>query len=162
MNSVFCDMVSPYYEYSMYMCGFSKFRVLGTDADWELLHSQSVELFDLLGLDTEWSIELLCMIRMLTLVEFRTSIECLTDLFYTKVCGSGSQVEVYGWILKFFVDTPLVKYVCNYSTNVSNIQYKNLTTGKSYNMYSGLFGSTFENGYLLPDYGYYITPLLQD
>jgi len=74
-----------------------------------------------------------------------------SNMFSLERCGSGSQVEVSGWIRDFFIEQPSVPYPENFVSCISKIDYKNYNEGgKEYRLYAGLFTSEIENGYLVP------------
>ena len=42
-----CDMASPYYNYSMYLCGINKIKMGGTQEDWYTLTKTFNSLIDM-------------------------------------------------------------------------------------------------------------------
>jgi hypothetical protein len=145
--TAFLDMVSPYYNYSMYLCGIPKVRVLGTEEDWALFYKKLNEIAT--------RIPEFC--SYLQLVGYRLAqiIDITADfskMFRLDRCGSGSQVEVEGWIKEFFIEQPSVNYPENFISCISKIDYHNYNDGKDYRLYAGLFTSTIEDGYLLPEF----------
>jgi hypothetical protein len=152
----FADMASPYYNYMMYCCGFSKVRIDGTKEDWELLASQLSGLSEMFT--SEGVENYICKIMLNIRVIVRTfdgevDDEFFTNIFSLEQCGSGHQVELSGWIKDFFMETPDVGYLENYSAGYAKVDYKYLPTNKDYNIYSGLFSSELVDGYLEPQFG---------
>lgn len=145
--TAFLDMVSPYYNYSMYCCGIPKVRVLGTPGDWQQFADKCVKIIEIIPefdkyLDT---VRLRILSILLELADY-------SKLFSLVRCGSGSQVEVEGWIQDFFIEIPRVGYPENFISCISKIDYRNDNDGKNYRMYAGLFTSKIEDGYLLPEF----------
>lgn len=146
----FCDLVSPYYEYSMYCCGIRAVEVLGTDEDWQLLCGligRMKQLFpQLVGyisqVDTVFA----------NLWVNRSQPGLFTKMFALIRCGSGSQTEVEGWITKLYRKIPSVRYVSNYPTGLAKMDYKNLTTGQNFQMHAGLMSSHLEDDVLRPEF----------
>ena len=149
--AAFADAVSPFYSYSMMLCGFPAVKVTGTQEDWERLRTTFGKLPDL-G-HVAWHKAVSGLIDSLA-VE-RCDPNFWADMFSLERCGSGHQTEVKGWISKLYhpghVKGP--RYVGNYPLHASKVDYKQLDTGKKYTMFYGLFGSTLANGVLTPDFG---------
>lgn len=145
--TAFLDMVSPYYNYFMYLCGIPKIRVLGTQRDWSLFATACQCIYDHIPEFKEY---------LDTVVNRINSIyedECIYgDIFRLNRCGSGSQAEVAGWITDFFIEQPQVTYPENFISCISKIDYHNYNDGKDYRLYAGLFTSTIEDGYLVPEF----------
>jgi len=147
--TAFLDMVSPYYNYGMLLCGIPKIKVFGSNEDWELFINESQKIYSLIP---EFN-------NYLIAVNYRI-FEILDDeadystFFTLERCGSGSQVEVNGWITDFFIEQPHVNYPENFIPCISKIDYKNYNEGgKEYRLYAGLFNSEVEDGYLVPAFG---------
>lgn len=143
--TAFLDMVSPYYNYSMYLCGLPKIKVLGTDNDWKQL---MFTLGKVTALLPECQDYLIIVANHVALIADNT---CdYSDFFRLDRCGSGSQVEVGGWIKDFFIEQPRVRYPENFISCISKIDYHNDNDDKDYRLYAGLFTSEIEDGYLVP------------
>lgn len=157
----FLDMVSPYYNYFMYLCGISKVKVLGTKEDWQTF------LFKL-GSISSIIVEPVVIEYILTVSErIKKIIEGFCDygnIFSLDRCGSGSQAIVQGWIREFYIEQPQVAYPENFISCISKIDYKCLNDGKDYRLYAGLFTSKIENEYLVPDFDhmYFVKAKAQD
>lgn len=143
--TTFLDMVSPYYNYSMYLCGIPKIKVLGTNKDWN-------QLIYTLGKITAILPE--CQDYLINIANHVAAIADNTcnyaEFFSLDKCGSGSQVEVSGWITNFFIEQPKVGYLENFISCISKIDYYNYNDENNYRLYAGLFTSEIENGYLVP------------
>src|SRR5690606_19005272 len=100
-SAAFLDLVSPYYDYGMMMCGIPKVRVLGTGADWKLMADSIVELKKVLSKADKYLSS--CLDGVETILKNLNSEEFWKEMFYTERCGSGSQYLMQGWINKFYV-----------------------------------------------------------
>jgi hypothetical protein len=154
MMATFADAMSPFYNYSMYMCGIPKVKVLGTEQDWNRFLFSLNSLTNIIPTLMTYYDRVSKRVRE---ISDETSPEFWAKMFSLKRCGSGSQVEVEGWINSFYVKRPRPAYVNNYPTCVSYVDYKNLDNGKAYQLVYGLFGSNEVGDYLVPEYGYLIT-----
>jgi hypothetical protein len=143
--TAFLDMVSPYYNYSMYLCGIPKIRVLGTQDDWLRFIFNLGVITSMIPEFTEYLLKVANKIAMIS------ENTCdYSKMFRLDECGSGSQVEVEGWIRDFFIEQPRVSYPENFISCISKIDYHNYNDNKGYRLYAGLFTSTIEDGYLIP------------
>jgi len=154
-STAFLDAVSPYYNYMMYMCGFNKIKVLGTIEDYEMIRSKLITLSPIFGSEMlEYFSK--CSTVIKNIIEHFDDQDFWKDIFYVELCGSGHQEEVKGWFSDLYDKYPNIGYVENFSSHVSLVEYKNISTNFSYKMSSGILSSTIEEDYLLPDFGYYI------
>jgi hypothetical protein len=146
--TAFLDMVSPYYNYSMYLCGIPKIRVLGTQDDWLKIMFKLGAITAAIPEFTEY------LLKVANRVASICEDDCIYgDIFRLDRCGSGSQAEVRGWITDFYIEQPRVTYPENFISCISKIDYHNYNDGLDYRMYAGLFTSTIEDGYLIPEFG---------
>jgi hypothetical protein len=144
----FLDMVSPYYNYGMYMCGIPKVRVMGTQEDWLKIMFNLGAITSAIPEFTEYLLKVANRIA-----EISEETIDYSKMFRLDRCGSGSQVEVEGWIRDFFIEQPRVTYPENFISCVSKIDYHNYNDDLDYRMYAGLFTSTIADGYLIPEFG---------
>ena len=145
--TAFLDMVSPYYNYSMYCCGIPKVKILGTEEDWKLFADKCMKILEIIP---EFDAYLdIVRLRVLSIVMGTAD---YSQLFSLERCGSGSQVEVEGWIQDFFIEKPSVRYPENFVSCISKIDYHNYNDEKDYRLYAGLFTSTIVDGYLVPEF----------
>ena len=164
----FLDAVSPYYNYSMYCCGFPKIRLDGTLEDWGWIINSILEMkgkFTIIDnyLSTVFHI-ILDICKCIEDNEY--AIDFFKDIFYAKKCGSGSQTEVYGWFTKLFIKEPTVRFTENFSSHTAVIEYTNLSTNRKYKMACGLVDSDLlvcSDGfnYFIPEFSY-ITEEIKD
>lgn len=158
-KAAFADAMTPYYNYSMYLCGIPKIRIDGTVEDWEKMCTGVDELKKLLDKD-EKIVSYLNKVKALfekICNTPNTDVEFWKNIFTLKKCGSGSQVEVYGWITDLFVKIPQIRYNENFPSCVSKVPYTFLNTGQKFELIYGLFGSSLEEGFLVPEFGYLIS-----
>jgi len=147
-NVAFLDMVSPYYNYGMYLCGIPKIKILGTNGDWQSFMFYLGKLTALLPEAEDYLIGVAN--RVAEIVDNTCD---YSNMFSLEKCGSGSQVEVSGWIRDFFIKQPKVPYLENFVSCISKIDYKNYNDGeKEYRLYAGLFTSDVDDEYLVPSF----------
>lgn len=152
----FCDMVSPYYSYSTMLCGIPTVEVAGAIEDWQRLAKTLFDLSALFSGDLKaylgrvWA-------RVASIIK-----ECSTgngSLFRQMVsmqkCGSGSQYEISGWILDFMNKEgkrSTLEMLQNVHQHISKMEYKNLDTGRTFEMYAGIFYAELKDGIAIPAY----------
>lgn len=161
MNVAFCDMCSPYYSYGMLCCGIPAVDVRGTPDDYALMKSKWEELS---GLFKDAS--LAAWIQRVSdtlqsILDNFSSSEFWLKMFHLERCGSGSDVELEGWIANFFKEVPRVRYIENYTSGVSVMDYENVQTKKNYRMQEGLFFSRMEGDFLVPQFGFTIHEVIK-
>jgi hypothetical protein len=152
-QAAFCDMCSPFYIYSMYLCNIPKVDVRGTLDDWKFLSDKWNGLAKIIGVNI-WTEKVSAILNML--VEKFQNKDFWKNIFSIEHCGSGGQIEVYGWFADFFREQPRVKYVENYSPHVSVVKYKQSNFNKKYEMYVGMFGSKMQNEFLVPEFSFVV------
>jgi len=156
-SAAFCDAMSPYYNYSMLLCGFPSVTVNGTVDDWHRVKTCFIEVMNKLTVIDSESLYVTGVIRILdNIIDSYDNPDEHTDFYnnilFLKPCGSGHQVEVSGWISGLFLKQPRPKYVNNFSTHVSKVEYKCLNTNRDFKIHAGLFNSKLENDVLVPSY----------
>ena len=170
-HAAFADAVSPYYNYSMLMCGFPKIVIRGELQDYAKLLGALVVLPDELKRLNQTYFDRLS----LTLAKIWVALQEIDNRdFFNSIltmtpCGSGSQYEVSGWFANFFVDKK-PKMSRNFSSHVSRVDYKQLDTNKEYSMFVGLFSSHLTQDNILEpqfnqiifDKAGYVEPIKQD
>lgn len=151
--AAFCDAVSPYYNYSMLLCGFPSIRVDGTVNDYVKLAESWRAIPDLLKKQSpKWWVEVQMILDYLIVnLNGATSddphhrdvaAKWFKTIFTAKRCGSGSQTEVTGWITKLNRKQPDgPAYASNYAPHIAKVEYKALDSGREFTMLYGLFSS---------------------
>jgi hypothetical protein len=165
LNAAFADAMKVYYSYAIYRCGLPAVNVLGDYTHWGNM------LFALGKLTATFPDLVDYFLRVATqvgkiyqsILDEKTDVQFFKDIFRLEKCGSGHQVEIKGWITDFFVEKPKLGYMQNFSSCVSHVPYKNLTTNKEFEIKSGLFTSqrieykgTNLPEFLLPHFGFVI------
>lgn len=156
-HAAFCDMVSPYYNYSMMVCGIPAIEVLGTLEDWTLLRdawlAMGSTVLDGMG-DYHFRV-----VQILNGILMNISVPTThfwKDIFRLERCGSGSDTEAFGWFTDLFCEAPTTRYVGNFSSHVATVKYKHLNTQKSYEMKVGLFPANLHGQVLVPNFGFLV------
>lgn len=154
-KAAFADAMTPYYNYSMYLCGIPKVKVLGVDSDWDKMLYSLDKLKEILDNDKYFD-KVSGAITIIKNNIDNNNTEFWSNIFKLKKCGSGHQYEVETWILDFFMEKQRPGYVDNYPTNISIVPYKLLGHNIDFELTYGLFSSNEEDGFLVPDFGYII------
>lgn len=147
--AAFSDMCSPFYNYSMMLCGFPFIKVEGTLEDWDMLRERWNSLSKVLQKKkVEWEVRVTNILN--TVVANYGNQELWENIFKVKKCGSGHQTVISGWFSDLFVEYPEVRYAENFSTHISTIKYDVLETSRQYEMNVGLFNSIQQDEFMVP------------
>lgn len=159
MAATFADMVQSYYSYSTFMCGIPEIEVTGTFEDWKAMVDACGKLGVLFT-----SVNLPAVVQYIIRVGdiFTTigahvgGIEPPEDfwkgIFTSKNVGSGSELEISGWITKLFYEKRLNKLE-NFLSTYGVIPYKNLETGRHFKAPHGAFAQhRDEKGFIYAGY----------
>jgi len=152
----FLDAMSPYYNYSMYLCGYNRIDVRGTRKDYGMILAAVLRLQEKIAGEEVKEYMERCYLLLSRLIDGFDHTEFWKEIFSPQICGSGHQEEVKGWFTDLFFKIPKVAYVRNFSTHVSILKYKELVTQKKYIMRCGLLSSAEQDGFLVPNFEYYI------
>jgi len=152
-QAAFCDICSPYYNYMMLLCDIPKVDVRGTLEDWKHLADRWENLSKILGITT-WTQTVSKILK--SLVDNFHSAEFWKTIFSLERCGSGHQTEASGWFVDLFREQPHVKYVENYSPHIALVKYKQVNLNADYEMSVGIFGSTKEDDFMVPDFSFVV------
>ena len=153
LQAAFCDMCSPYYNYSMYCCNIPLVDVRGTLDDWKTLGDKWKGLAKIIGTNA-WTEKVSGVLA--SLIQNFQDNAFWKNIFAIKHCGSGGQIEVYGWFTDLFQVQPRVRYVENFSPHVSVVKYKQLNLNQDFEMSVGIFGSKMEDSLLVPDFSFVV------
>lgn len=158
----FLEAASPYYQYSMYKCGYNKINVLGEVGDYKLMKSAINSLSEVFA--GKKIIKYFDKVQTLldNIIDNFGNAGFWENIFFVEKCRSGSQKSVMGWFKDFFDEFSGLKLITAYPKHVAAIEYKNLSTGLSYQMKVGLFSSIIEDGYLVPDFEFGINEISED
>lgn len=154
LQVMLCDMASPYYNYSMYLCGINKIKIGGSQADWYALTKAFNSLIDMFESHCHNDVLVNYKSRVNGLLErFSLVFDGVVDLdfwkgiYTSKNVGSGGQVEITGWCKDFVMNIPKPCYIENLTFDYGFIDYKNITTNQNFGMISGAFHSELKNGF---------------
>jgi len=152
--AAFADMVSPYYSYMMFCCGFPAIDVRGDLSDWQKLRANWNELGKLFTKHQDYVTRVDAILEKLCL-----SLNDATfwkEMFELENCGSGHQYYVNGWINDLLEQKVDVRMVQNYPSHISTVAYTQVNTKKDYEMKQGLISSRKDGIFLVPDFGYIV------
>jgi len=159
--AAFCDAVSPYYNYSMLMCGISKVRVEGTVQDWDNLLGHLDAVAARLDKAAAWFARIRPHLQKIrAAVAGEVDVDFWKRIYTETRCGSGSQVLVSGWFADFAMVKPQLAYPENFPPHISNVEVTQVETGRKYKFSTGILHATLdESGYLVPHFSYAIERL---
>jgi hypothetical protein len=163
--AAFADAVSPFYNYSMMMCGFPAIVIQGTAEDWTKLSDywrnlSKMKLFSKCSEDVRLyvgGVQTVLDLCRDSVVTGAFAEQHWKNMFEVENCGSGHDRQVVGWITKLYKTKPRLAYSENFSSHISKVNYKQLDTGINYSAYYGLFSSDVDGNILRPKYGCIIT-----
>lgn len=155
INAIFCDMASPFYDYSMFCCGIPAIKLLGTREDWEKIQlhwdSKIKSLFVNVNPSIEKYFDRVAVIigNIINSYELDFS-DWWKDIYTQKNIGSGGELEVNGWIKLLFLKQHKYEVKLENFTNTYGIvQYKQLDTDKNYvAVYGGFDYEKDEDGFV--------------
>ena len=157
--SAFCEAVSPYYSYSVYLCGIPSIVVLGTVEDWEKIAESCNDIGAILpGASSYLKNTAVIAKDIADQVEHGLKLDFWKGIFNLKRCGSGSQVEVEGWIRRLYMSKPSPAFTSNFPTHITRVPFDVKGAGSAtcgdYILSCGLFTSTVFDGLLVPEFGW--------
>lgn len=161
MHVAFCDMVSPYYSYSTYLCGIPMIRLEGIEGDWIKLtdHLNGLTALFEAGPVGQYLTRCRdCVVRLFNAV-FDNDADYLRKMVKLEPCGSGSQYEMSGWILNLLVKNKTVQLE-GLPPHIACMSYKNLDTDRHFKLFTGLTESVMDGICLIPRYGRYVVETL--
>lgn len=150
--ATFCDLCSPYYNYSMYLCGFPLIDIKGTINDWKTLKEHWDKLKLIVNENEKWKNNVSSVLD--NIIKNFANQEWWKTIFSLKKCGSGHQTTVLGWFSSLFHTQPKVLYSENFSAHLSTIKYKQLDTNKDYETCMGLFNSIQSDEFMVPSFSF--------
>ena len=157
--AAFADAMQVYYRYFTSKCGISKVKVLGSYEDWELLCNNIVKIKNLLtGIKQEYIDGLLHTIGN---IQSNETTDFWKDIYMEKQCFSGHPDEISGWITKLYMNPPKDGDLLKFSSGVSNVPYTYLDANKHLELRYGLLSSNFEDGFLVPDFGFVVNEVIK-
>ena len=145
-SAAFADICSPYYNYSMFCCGIPHIIVEGNLGDWNSLSNRFHDLAKIINhtaKSRQWAIKVGTVLD--DIVTHLNDEEYFAQMIRFEKCGSGSDLEAHGWITELFATIPNGRQPQNFSSCVSQVKYKNISTDQKYVMKAGLFNSFDED-----------------
>jgi len=154
--AAFCDAMSPFYSYSMLLCGFPRIRLEGTRDDWQRFLDHLGQIKGHMDKAAAYLGHVEEQIgKVLATYDGEPDIEFWKGMFFTERCGSGSDTFVRGWITDFFMEQPSMPKATNFSSHIAKFEYKQLDTEMKYEAFHGLFSSRLDaDGFLVPGYSH--------
>lgn len=162
MHVSFCDMVSPYYSYMTLLCGIPTVTLEGTKEDWKLLQDNLQKIHSIFeGKMADYLVRCQNTVdQMLKAAVGKNAKEHFSQIITMKQCGSGSQMEARGWILNFMNHPDFAEkwnktgkiMQQNFHTHQGKMDYKNLDTGRTFTLHTGIFYSEPKGTQLIPHY----------
>ena len=129
-QSMFCDMSSAYYNYTMFLCGIPEINLLGQQKDWFLLLESAEKLLNIFSCKSNKMAkykERVLNIYFEIIKTFETedfNKNFWRDIFTSKNIGSGNDLEINGWVKKLFITEHSVNKIQNFQENISSVKYK--------------------------------------
>ena len=159
-QAIFCDMASPYYSYSMYMCGIPSIQLLGIKSDWQKIVdnlTQIVDLFKSPTLDKYLTKLKPILVECIDAFDNEPKLDFWLNFFTQKNQGSGGELFIDGWIKDLFIKEHQLPKIVNFQNNVGIVKYKQLDTNQDFAVIYGGFNSIINNdGFYQLDYQKYI------
>lgn len=157
-SATFCDAVSPYYDFMMYCCGLPSVVVRGSEEDWVKVKRYFKYIARNLELDSHYAFVVESHINSIiaSLKDINSFAAFYKDIFILERCGSGGQVEATGWLPQLFMKIPSMRYTHNFSSQVAQLRYKNLSGNRDYQISTGIMKSNYykETGICVPEFGH--------
>ena len=154
MNVSFCDMVSPYYSYSTFLCGIPNIRIEGEIDDWKIIVKQLNVLSSLFPDNIKKYLSK-CLFEIGNIIEaiITDDVNYFEKIVKLNPCGSGHEFSMNGWILNFLNrNNSNSIQLEGLPPHFSNMKYTNLETKRKFILYCGLFYSKIEDEFLIPEY----------
>lgn len=162
MHIAFCDMVSPFYNYMTLMCGIPSVTIGGTDDDWATLLQNLSKIRSLFGMKlNNYLNNVTKTVTDMILAAKSDNGDHFQRMIRMEICGSGSDQEINGWILNFINHPDRTRrpgssiMQKNVHMHSSKMEYKNLDTERTFELYSGIYYSTSKEQILFPCYNSY-------
>jgi len=160
IQAIFCDMASPYYDYSMFMCGIPSIQLLGTVQDWEKVSQgfkDLVHLFNQPSLHSYFKKAQPILEHFISASKGDISIDFWKDIFTQKNVGSGGQLTIDGWITKLFMTEHSLPKITNFTKNKGVVKYTQLQTKDEFvAVYGGFDTKLNSDGFYELEYAKYI------
>lgn len=150
-NAAFADAVSPYYDYETLSCGIPAVRIEGIRADWQEIKISWMALSDVFVTARSYCGRVMGVIDQIIAQFTKPDLAFLKDIFVHIRCGSGSDYRPEGWFAELFREQP--RDARSFAPHIAKVKYKNVDTGRSFQSFHGVFGSTIADGFMKPLFG---------
>jgi len=157
------ESASNYYNYSTFLCGLPKIKILGTDEDWNKILT-SVDKLKNVFIDTEIEIYLNKIYELVKNICKNRNVDFWKNIFTQKNIGSGGDLIIDGWILDLFYESEKIKLkkLENFLFTYATIPYKNIDTGRKFKSIYGAFNFKQDyEGFYVTQYDYAIFEILK-
>ncbi|MBV1952582.1 MAG: DUF4419 domain-containing protein, partial [Cycloclasticus sp.] len=147
----FCDAVTPFYNYSTFMCGHRSIKITGTDEDWDKIERHLTEISKLMSHD--WLREAWDIVVSIRLAIRDGDVAFWKNIFTEEICGSGSQYVISGWFSGIFNNDVSgdERRVENFASHIAQVPYVNADTNRKFTLNYGLFHSNEDfEGFIVP------------
>lgn len=160
IQAIFCDMASPYYNYSMFLCGIPSIEILGTVEDWEKLlkgFETLVQTFNTKNLNNYLNTTQPIIQKFIDASKGNFDTEYWKDIFTQKNMGSGGDLFINGWINKLFITQHEINKIDNFTTTYGVVKYTQSNTKQEFvAIYGGFHEKINDNGFHQLEYSDFI------
>lgn len=166
MHVAFCDMVSPYYNYSTLLCGIPNIILDGSFEDWDLMGQKLSVIKNLFkGRLNDYLNRCQELVAKIMAAGFggTDTVNFFSKMFNIRRCGSGDD-EVRGWFLHFLnrKDFTQPMDMPELPPHTSELKYTNLDTGRKFSLFAGVIHARIDGGVLVPEYNAYSKEHVKD
>jgi hypothetical protein len=159
--AAFLETCSPFYNYTMVVCGHPRIKLLGTVEDWDSIVSRLDRLErEFAAYPNSPVAPWIGQTMLPTAIKIREALDgknldWFREIFTEERCGSGSTV-VGGWFSRLFMQQPTRwRTVINFPAHITKVPYKTLPSQTEWNLCFGLFHSNRDqDGFMVPDFSW--------
>lgn len=152
-TAAFADALRAYYDYGMFCCGIPKIDLTGTREDWELLYRNAVTINAMFAPIQKMRTTATYLERVIgvltnivsTFYTADNNQEFWLNTFRQKNVGSGGDMLVNGWIVDLYKQATQGQVLRGFHHTISLLPYRNVSTGESFVMTHGAFGSKLDD-----------------
>lgn len=142
IQAMFCDMASPFYNYSMFCCGIPAVKLLGNQEDWQNLQTSWNKLITIFDSQTmkDYGSKVNNILEQIntTFTDSNSNADFWLNIFTQKNVGSGGELTINGWITELFVEKHKTPMLTNFTSTHGIVNYTQLETKREfYRIYGG-------------------------
>lgn len=162
MSACVLDMARHYYDYGMFCCGIPAIDLRGTYEDWNAIFTSIDKIMTLVeasgghqgvvGPVLKYLDGAMNIAHKIMFSFHQDQTAFWADIFTKNNVGSGGDLEVNGWICDLYHNVKRGSLIRSFHDAVAKVPYKNVSTGQSYLMIHGAFGSNIEDGFITTVY----------